>query len=102
MDPAGMAAQAFMGVDKNMEGYLNGDEIPANMKPYWKKYDKTGRGFLDLQEFTALFMETDAQYGGGGWGAAAMIIEDELDKRPTVYRAGKLPAELPSWFKEYD
>ena len=31
-----------------------------------------------------------------------IIIEDDLDKRPTVYRAGKLPKDLPKWFAELD
>lgn len=31
------------------------------------------------------------------------LLEDDLDKRPTVYRAGKLPEKgLPAWFVQLD
>jgi hypothetical protein len=29
-------------------------------------------------------------------------IEDEWGKRPTVFRAGKLPKDLPPWFSQLD
>jgi hypothetical protein len=31
-----------------------------------------------------------------------VIIEGDLERRPVVFRAGKLPAGLPEWFKELD
>src|SRR5206468_2180982 len=29
-------------------------------------------------------------------------IAAELDKKVVVYRAGKLPSNIPKWFKDYD
>jgi len=105
-DPDQMAEQRFLRLDRNGDGFLNEDEIPNNMQAVWRQYDKTGRGMLNLDEFKALFRDTTAQFGGGqgnfGIGAAAMLIEEQWDKRPAVFRAGKLPKELPAWFAEYD
>jgi hypothetical protein len=28
--------------------------------------------------------------------------DDELDRKPTVWRVGKLPPDIPPWFRQYD
>src|SRR5262249_36196087 len=65
-------------------------------------------GFIDLNEFKAYFkavmqqrMAESAGFVGGAEPAHHEPAEEE-EKKPVVYRAGKLPKELPSWFKELD
>lgn len=49
------------------------------------------------------------QPGQGGWGSGGWVSreerkepKDEETPKPTVYRFGKLPKEVPSWFEELD
>ena len=37
-----------------------------------------------------------------GAGPATILVEEDLDKRPVVYRVGNLPKGMPSWFQELD
>ena len=105
-DPIQMATQRFKKLDKDGDGYLSEDEMPPNVKAIYRQYDKNGDGLLDLQEYIPLFVDEIAKMGGGqgnfGMGAAMVVIEEEWDARPAVFRAGKLPKELPQWFKDYD
>jgi hypothetical protein len=39
---------------------------------------------------------------GGGSPSIRIIEEEDLDARPVVLRAGKLPKGLPNWFKQLD
>src|SRR5439155_21757974 len=39
--------------------------------------------------------------GQQGWNPLQMG-EDDADKKPTVYRAGKLPPNIPAWFRQFD
>lgn len=99
IDPAVAAAQRFKQLDKNGDGYLNLDEMPANLKSVWKQYDTNNDGLIDLEEYKEFYAMT-VSIGDAGLNATLMMI-DELDQRPTVYRAGKLPKEL-LWFVQMD
>lgn len=118
----GWIENMFKRYDKNSDGLLNSDEMPDSLKAERDKWDTNKDGFIDLNEFKAYFLarmsEMRAERGssgpggfpGGGWGGGSQappaapenIIEDEGSKRPTVYRVGKLPKELPAWFYEAD
>lgn len=113
MDPDQMAAMSFKRMDRNGDGFLTEDEMSDKLKPVWKQYDKNNDGMIDLEEYKAYFKVVSAQWGnnnGGdqsGVGGVAVLLEDELDKKPTVYRAGKLPKELmaggmAAWFSQLD
>jgi Ca2+-binding EF-hand superfamily protein len=112
MDPDAMAAQRFKDADANGDGYLTEDEMSNRMKtmqpngqPLWKKYDKNNDGKLDLEEYKAYFRDAIAQRGNNNnqvGGADEVIMEEDWEKRPVVFRAGKLPKELPAWFAQLD
>jgi hypothetical protein len=73
------------------------------------KYDRNGDGLIDMYEYREYFAARLAgNVGGrddsGTRGIASVIIEEEeLDRKPVVFRAGgQMPAGLPSWFNELD
>jgi Ca2+-binding EF-hand superfamily protein len=113
-DPDQFAITRFKEADKNGDGFLTEDEIMAmkgGLKDVWKQYDKNNDGKIDLEEYKAYMR--DRMGGGnnatdqGGLAPIAAIIEEEWEKRPTVFRAGKLPKELmpggvAEWFSQLD
>jgi hypothetical protein len=105
----------FRRYDKNGDGLLNNDEMPDALKAEREKWDTNKDGFIDLNEFKAYaqarMQELQAERGAGGFGRGGNQggtpslenpLENEEDKRPSVVRAGKLPKELPAWFREAD
>ena len=101
------AEEEFKRVDRDNDGKLNYEEMPENLRTVRDKYDTNKDGFLDLTEYKAAFrnrfspdgVEGDG-IGAGTIGGAPAVVEE--DKRPTVFRAGKLPKELPAWFGTLD
>ena len=110
----------FRRLDKNGDGVLNYDEMPSNLKAEKEKWDTNKDGMIDLKEFKefakarfdlirseleALNPNNQGQGSSAGASGALptvpIVPEDEAPKR-TVYRAGNLPKELPSWFAQYD
>src|SRR5262249_26447868 len=64
---------------------------------------------ISVEEYIEAYKEQQAQRGRGTRGAqvrAARVVPAdepaEEEKRPTVYRVGNLPKELPPWFTELD
>jgi Ca2+-binding EF-hand superfamily protein len=115
-----MVEVLFRRYDKNGDGVLNYDEMPDNLKAEKDKWDANKDGLIDLKEFKEYMKgrmdqiraEMGAAFPGGqGQGNATgpagslplvpIPIEEDTPKR-TVYRAGNLPKELPSWFAQYD
>jgi hypothetical protein len=95
--------------DENGDGKLNVDEMPGPLRKDLAKWDTNGDGFIDQTEYRHYFITRfqERMNGGGPGGRApdpvASLIEEDLDKRPVVYRAGKLPEKgLPPWFKQLD
>jgi hypothetical protein len=106
----------FKNRDENGDGKLNPDEMPGPLKRDLALWDKNKDGVIDIDEYRAYFIDRTQQRmarangpGGqpgsqqGGANALETALDDELDKRPVVYRAGKLPARgLPPWFVALD
>ncbi len=99
----------FRRKDTNGDGKLNQDEMSGFLRSNLAKYDKNGDGLIDMYEYREYFAARLAgNVGGkddsGTRGIASIIIEEEeLDRKPVVFRAGgQMPAGLPSWFKELD
>jgi len=119
-NPDAMAEVMFRNLDRNGDGFLNNDEMPENLKAERQKWDTDNNGLIDLNEFKAFFRARGDQIrseiganagmpsGPGGYSPGMPLlptgptpVEEEEQKR-VVYRAGKLPKELPAWFTQYD
>ncbi len=92
--------------DRNGDGTLNADEMNDSLRADLARWDTNKDGLMDFNEYKAYA----ANRYQGGWQSnsqpvnpvVSMIIEEELDRRPVIFRAGKLPKELPSWFEQLD
>ena len=118
-DPNAWMDERFRLLDKDGDGYLSYDEMSDNLKAEKDKWDTNKDGKIDLaewREYLKAYVEQRRQeYGGTPWGGGGGDggpppdgsteqgpKKPEPRKRAIVYRAGKLPPNLPAWFKEYD
>jgi hypothetical protein len=88
--------------DLNGDGFLNRDEMPASLKAELSKWDTNRDNLISLDEYKYYYAAhaLDRQSRGSHNPETIIVIEEEdLDARPVLYRAGKLPVkELPPWF----
>src|SRR5262249_33921999 len=105
-DVGQMAERRFQGSDRNGGGILNFDEKSENLQKEREKWDADMGGFINPAEVKAYFKaRTEPSQAENndpskpGYGGP--MAPDE-DKKPVVFRAGKLPPNIPSWFVEAD
>jgi EF hand len=104
-----MADIEFKSHDANGDGKLNMDEMPGQLKRDLARWDTNKDGMIDQDEYRGFYI---ARMSRGSNGSAGMqspgnliesVLEEDLDKRPVVFRAGKLPAGgMPPWFTQLD
>jgi hypothetical protein len=110
---ANYADRWFSSLDTNGDGVLNSDEMPESLRIERDKWDSDHNGLIDLMEFRAYFQARFAQRladqnaaGGAPWPGGSNAPEAEPapleDPKPTVYRYGNLPKEVPAWFGQLD
>lgn len=105
----------FRWLDRNGDGVLSSDEMPETLRGEFDKWDTNKDGFIDLSEFKA-YSQARLEQRRTDWaalhpgsppsdnrpGAATASPQQPEGNKPVVYRAGKLPKELPAWFEELD
>lgn len=103
------AESMYRRADANGDGLLNYDEMSESLRTELDKWDTNKDGFIDANEYKAYFkavMEQRMSERGGGFPGIGGTPEnppvEEDEPKPVVYRAGKLPKELPAWFKTAD
>lgn len=99
------AEAEFKNRDRNGDGRLNADEMPERLKDQLDRFDVNKDGLIDGAEFRGyMSSRMDRREEGEKTPAnpVVILVEEDLDRRPTVFRAGKLPKELPKWFGELD
>jgi hypothetical protein len=114
---SGWAEAMFRQLDQNGDGVLNNDEMPEALRAERDKWDTDHNGLIDLNEFKAYFQARIQQFqadrnalGGQAFPAEALGLDPnvipppvvEEERKPVVYRIGKLPKELPAWFTQLD
>ncbi|MFO0807096.1 MAG: hypothetical protein U0746_00570 [Gemmataceae bacterium] len=121
-----MAVERFRRGDRNNDGFLDQSEMSDSLKAVWQQYDANKDGMIDQNEYKSFWRTSMAQRQGGGGGDSQTIImgadgkatialtpgavapandnsaQTEDDSRATVFRAGKLPRDIPSWFEQID
>src|SRR5262249_28762415 len=115
IDYSKLAEDSFRRHDRNGDGYLNYDEMPSSLRDERDKWDTNKDGLIDLSEYKTYFqalmeqrqadrsslsLSADGLEGLGG--SYVPSPAEAADAKPFVYRAGKLPKELPPWFAQYD
>lgn len=112
-DPVRKAAETrFKQLDKNGVGYLTPIEMPEELKANFSKYDKNGDNRINLDEYLDFrrrrLLPPDStptlppSMKKENTPTVIIVEEEDLDQRPMVYRAGKLPKGLPDWFGPLD
>ncbi|HXG10913.1 MAG TPA: hypothetical protein VNK04_14230 [Gemmataceae bacterium] len=110
--------------DRNGDGVLNYDEMSDTLRAEREKWDANRDGVIDLNEYKSYMQARSQQWqqqrGGGDSGPRGgssgpptldgipipVFTPEDEDRKPIVYRAGRLPRELQqgpgSWFKDLD
>src|SRR5207253_1432151 len=101
-----IAESRFRRMDKNNDGVLDADEMDEALLAEKDKWDTNHDGVIDPQEYKVYFAARMKQIQAdrenmNPFGPAPRDDED-TEKKPTVYRSGKLPKELPAWFAQLD
>lgn len=108
IDLGNEADKLFMHLDRDRDGYLTDAEIPAALRVELRQWDTNGDGRIDPQEYRAYFprrlerLHNDLLEWMNRPPLVRDIREDDLDARPMVLRAGKLPVGIPRWFAQLD
>jgi Ca2+-binding EF-hand superfamily protein len=112
---AEQARKIFQKLDRDGDGVLSADEMPDTLRAERGRWDTNHDGVIDPQEYWAYYQsrlgslsdqvaagEIDLGLKRGGPAPKTATTEPKEEPRPTVFRAGKLPAGLPDWFRQLD
>ena len=98
-DPAALAEMRFRRLDVDGDGLLSIEEMKADDTLYAEreKWDTDGNNFIDLDEFKAYFTARMQQFQQQTGGLGGLAPDGSIPEEKTVvYRAGKLPPNLPA------
>jgi len=108
------AREMFDRLDLDKNGSLSADEMRMSRIAQDKeRWDTNRNGTIEFPEWLEYWKMRSAERSQGrrdpqggtptpSTPAPAPARPVEEDKRPTVYRTGKMPKDLPSWFEEAD
>jgi hypothetical protein len=107
-DPDAQGKAAFSSLDLDKNGSLNGEEMQAAAKrgsriyDERQKWDTNKNGTIELAEYLEYYRSRNTLSIQIGQAAPPGPVKPIEEKRPSVYRTGKMPKELPAWFEEAD
>jgi hypothetical protein len=91
----------FRRLDRDRDGVLSAEEMPPALRADLRRWDANGDGRIDPREYARYFMGRLRRVARER-GVELRGLPEPEPERPVVYRAGKLPADLPAWFGELD
>lgn len=105
----------FRRADSNGDGLMQINEMSERLRPIWQQFDLNKDGALDISEYKGYFRSAFQQEQSNNPGApqqpgapqalpptdVGSAVPDD-DRKATVYRAGKLPSNIPGWFEQLD
>jgi hypothetical protein len=99
----------FQQYDKNSDGFIDNGEYRTYMA---ERFGAGGRGMSGAPAFGSPGFDPNSQpqwggpppqmSSGGSDRSDRSRKQEEEDVRPVVYRYGKMPKEIPSWFEDLD
>jgi Ca2+-binding EF-hand superfamily protein len=98
----------FRHLDRDGDGFLSPDEMPASLRADLRRWDQNGDGYIDFAEYRAYFpnrlerLHNEFKNWLQNPEPAAVVRVEDLDRKPVVIGAGKLPSGLPAWFAQLD
>jgi len=107
-DPDAQGKAAFESLDLDKNGSLSAEEMQAAARKgsrIWDdrmKWDANRNGTIELAEYLEYYRSRNTLSIQIGKPAIPDPVKPIEEPRPTVYRIGKLPKDLPSWFEEAD
>lgn len=107
-DTAHEAERLFKHLDTDKDGYLNVAEIAPAMREEMKRWDKDRDGWITIDEYRGYFAyRLDKVYGE--WQQKSerplpplQVYVPQVEEKPRVVRAARLPQGLPAWFTQLD
>lgn len=111
------ASKMFRKLDRNGDGLLSPDEMPASLQAELTRWDTNRDGVIDANEYWSFYQDRlrtiSERVASGqtdpatGKPVAAPNIDTpapptEEEPRAIVYRGAKLPPDLPAWFAQLD
>jgi EF hand len=94
------ADRTFEQLDRDHDGVLSGDELSPALRAGRGKWDADRDGGVSKSEYRAYFASRIRQWQNDQNSGAGRDSADRA--RPMVYRAGRLPPDLPDWFARLD
>ncbi|QEL13716.1 EF-hand domain-containing protein [Limnoglobus roseus] len=117
-DQSGLGSLSRYDMDRDGRISLQEAQSTDRLKFVFDQYDANRDGFIDAAEAQAYSADSgsrrnadpygqgrdgrDQQGGWGNWGGDGRGQIPQEDPKPIVLRFGKLPKDLPSWFKQLD
>jgi outer membrane protein assembly factor BamB len=91
---------AFRSHRLNKEGQIPKEAAEPPLRSQWDIWDFDANGAIDLQEFRAFIMAQRMGWNPQKGGPNPFRPSWAVEPRTPVYRKGKLPSGLPSWFAD--
>lgn len=106
VDPSAEAEKLFRHLDRDGDNLLTGAEMPEALRTELARWDRSGDGAISVDEYRGYFTQRltrlHKEYERETRPDPAPPFPPDDEKRPDVFRAGRLPAGLPDWFMVLD
>lgn len=99
------AESMFRRADIDNDGVLSAEEMSESLSREKEKWDKNSDGVIDRDEYKSYIsarMLALQQDRATDRPKDKDPDDEDVERRPVVYRSGKLPRDVPPWFSQLD